>query len=111
MQQLHVYFLHPAPTLAMVAVRAGSHNVCPNVLTAQMSWGYMIHSQIPLTLPTILASIIVPAKHLAASQLDVRTRPMNLVFQPDHRRTWQQLFHRSNLPAPIYDHICFARQD
>jgi hypothetical protein len=36
---------------------------------------------------------------------------MNLVFQPDHRRTWQQLFHRSNLPAPIYDHIGFARQD
>jgi hypothetical protein len=70
-----VYFLHPASALAMVAVGAGSHNVCPDMLTAHVSWGHMIHSQVALALSTVLAGIIVPAKDLTAGQLDVGTRP------------------------------------
>src|SRR5687768_17449326 len=83
-QEPHMDFFHLAPTLAMVAVRAGSHNVGPNVLTAQVSWGYMIHRKVALPLSTVLASIIVAAKHLTASQFDMWTRTMNLVLQPDH---------------------------
>src|SRR5688500_3925593 len=83
-QQFHVYFLHLPPTLAMVAVWAGCHNVCPDVLPPQMSWRHMIHGQVALALPTVLAGIIIAAKDFTASQLDMRARPMNLVLQPDH---------------------------
>ena len=83
-QQFHMDFFYLASALAMVAVWAGSHNVCPNVLSAQMPWGHVIHSQVALPLSTVLASIIVTAKHLTASQFDVWTRTMNLVLQPDH---------------------------
>lgn len=84
MQQFHMYLLHPAPALAMVAVWAGSHNICPDVLTAQVAWSHVIYRQITFPLSTILASIIVAAKHLTTSQLNVRTRPMHLVLQPDY---------------------------
>lgn len=82
--QPHVHFVYPAPTLAVVAMRAGRHDIRPNVLAAQVTWCHVIYSQIALTLTAILASIIVAAKDLTASQLDVWTRPMDLVLQPDH---------------------------
>ena len=66
-QEFHMDFFHFAPTLAMVAVWAGSHNVGPNMLAAQMPWSYTIHGQVALPLSTVLASIIIAAKHLAAS--------------------------------------------
>jgi hypothetical protein len=36
---------------------------------------------------------------------------MNLVLQPDDRRTWQQLSHRSNVSTPVYNHARLARQE
>ena len=76
--------IHPAAALAMVAVRAGSHDVGPTVLAAQVPRRHVIHSQIAFALSTILASIIIAAKDLTAGQFDVWTRPMDLVLQPDH---------------------------
>jgi hypothetical protein len=43
----------------------------------------MVHREVALALATVLAGIIVSAKHLTPSQLDVGTWPMNLVLQPD----------------------------
>jgi polyisoprenoid-binding protein YceI len=79
-----VDFVYFAPTLAVVAMRAGRYDIRPNVLAAQVAWCHVIYSQIALALTAILASIIVAAKDLAASQLDVWTRPMDLVLQPYH---------------------------
>jgi len=82
-QQLHMYFLDPASAFAVITVRTGCHDVCPDVLATHVSRSHVIHGQITFALSTILAGIIVPAKHLTASQLDVGARPMNLVLQPN----------------------------
>jgi len=82
-QQFHVDFLHFAPALAMIAMGAGSHNVRPDVLAAHMSGSHVVHREVALALSTVLAGIIVSAKHLTASQLDVGAWPMNLVLQPN----------------------------
>ena len=83
-QKFHMHFLHPAPAFAMIAVRTGSYYVRPDMQAAHMAWCYMIHSETALALSAILAGIIIPPKDLAACQLDVGTRAMNLVLQPDH---------------------------
>ena len=44
MEQPHVDFIHLAPTLAVVAVRTGSHHVCPNMLAAQMARHNVVNS-------------------------------------------------------------------
>jgi hypothetical protein len=71
----------------------------------------MIHRQAALAFSTVLAGIIIAAKHFAACQFDVWARPMDLTLQPDDRGPGQQLFNRSNVPTPVDDHICFARQE
>ena len=83
-QQFHMHFFHFAPALAMIAMGAGSHNVRPDVLAAHVSWSYVVHRKAALTFSTVLAGIIVSAKDLTASQLDVGAWPMNLVLQPDY---------------------------
>ena len=82
-QELHVNFFHPAPTLPVVAMGAGSDDICPDMLTAHVPWHDMVYGQTAFALPAVLAGIIVSAKNLPAGQLDVWTRPVNLVLQPD----------------------------
>jgi hypothetical protein len=48
-----------------------------------MSGSHVVHREVALALSTVLAGIIVSAKHLTASQLDVGAWPMNLVLQPN----------------------------
>src|SRR5215213_1480756 len=88
-QQLHMDLFHAAPSFAVIAVRAGCYNVGPDVLPAHMARRHMVYGEIPLALSAILTSIIVAAKDLTTGQLDVRTWPMNLIFQPDYGRAWQ----------------------
>ena len=109
--QLHVRLLHPAAALTVIAMGAGCHNVRPDMLAPHMAGCDVIHRQAALALAAILAGIIITAKDLAACQLDVGARPMNLNLQPDDGRTRQQLFHRPNVSTPIHDHIGFARQE
>ena len=87
--RLHVRLFHFAPTLAMVAVGAGRHDVRPDVLTAHMARDHMVHRQPAVALSTILAGIIITAKDFTPRQFDVWTRPMNLILQPNDRRTRQ----------------------
>ena len=79
-----MYLFHPASALAVITVGTGRHDIRPDMLTAHMAGRHMIDRKAAIALAAILAGIIVTAKHLAASQLDVRTRSMNLVLQPDH---------------------------
>jgi len=110
-QQIHVRLLHSTPTFAMVAVWAGSHNVCPNVFPAHMARLHVVHRQPAVALSAILAGIIVAAKDFATRQLDVWARSMNLVLQSNDRRTREQLFDRTNVTTSIHDHIGFACQE
>lgn len=104
-------FLHSAPTLAVITVRAGSHYICPDMLAAHVARHHVIHRQIAFPLSTVLAGIIIAAKNFAARQLDVRARPVNLVLQPNDGWPGQQQFDRSNVSSPVDDHICFACQE
>lgn len=79
-----MYLFHFSATLAMVAVWACSHNICPDVLPAHVARHDMIHGQSAFSLAAILAGIIVAAKDLAAGQLDVGARSVNLDLQPNH---------------------------
>jgi hypothetical protein len=80
MQQFHVNFLHSASSFAMVAGRAGSDDIRPDMLTPQMTRDHMVNGHAPIPFSTILAGIIIAAKHLAASQLDVWARSMHLIL-------------------------------
>ena len=78
-----MHLLHPAPTFAVIAVRAGCHNIRPDVLAAHMARRHMVYGQVAIALSTILTCIIIAAKHFSPRQLDVGARPMNLALQPD----------------------------
>lgn len=110
-EKLHVHFLYPTPAFAVVAVRAGCHHICPNVLAPQVARRHVIHGQITLTFSTILTGIIIAAKDFPACQFDVRPWPVDLVLQADDGRTRQKLLHRSNVSTSIHDHIRFACQE
>lgn len=87
--QVHVHLLHSSSTFAVITMWAGGDNVCPDVLSAKMTGHDMIHSQAAVSPAAVLAGIIVPAKDLAAGQLDVGARPMNLGLQSNDRGAWQ----------------------
>jgi hypothetical protein len=75
-----------------------------------MPGDYMIYRQTAFALAAVLAGIIIPPKDFTPGQLDVWARPMNLAFEPDDRRTRDQLPHGSNVSASIHHHAGFACQ-
>src|SRR5215208_6875828 len=101
MQEFHMDFFRFASTFPVIAGRAGGHNVRPDMFPAQMARHYMIDGHTTIAFSAVLTGIIVAAKHLAACQFDMWTRTMNLILEPNHRRTRQQLFHCANMPAPV----------
>lgn len=78
-----MHLFHFAPAFAVIAMGTSGDNICPDMLSAHMPGHYVIYCQVAFPLSAVLASIIVPTKDLPTSQLDVWTRPMNLVLQPD----------------------------
>jgi len=111
MEQFHVNFLYLASTFAMIAGRAGSYNVRPDVFAAKVAWDHMINRHASIAFSTVLTGIIVAAEYLTACQLDVWTWPMHLILQPDDGRARQQLFYCTNVPASIHNHNRFAREE
>jgi hypothetical protein len=81
------------------------------MLSAHMTRHHMVYRQIAVPFSAVLAGIIITTKHFTARQFNVRTRPMDLTLQSNNRGTRQQLFNRSNVSAPVDDHIRFARQE
>jgi len=106
-----VDFLCPTPAFAVIAVWAGSHNIRPDMLSPKVTRGDMVNGQVSFALPAVLAGIIVATKDLTTCQFDVWARAVDLVFQPDHGRTRQQLLYRTDMSTSIDDHVGFARQD
>jgi hypothetical protein len=111
MVQMHVDLIHPAPTFAMITAWACRYNIRPGMLSSQVPGNDMVHGQATIAPAAILAGIIIAAKDFSPGQLYVRTRSMNLGLQPNHGRSWQQLLHRLNVSAPVYDHVGLARQE
>ncbi len=109
--QAHVRLFHAAPALAVIAMRAGRHDVCPNMLSAQVPRQDVIHRQSVIALAAILAGIIVASKYLAPRQLDARSRTMDLQLQPNDRRARQHLPYCFYVTASVQNHIGFARQE
>src|SRR6186713_1170172 len=91
MVQMHVDFIHPAPTFAMIAAWARRYNIRPGMLPAQVSGNDMVHGQTTVAPATILAGIIIAAKNFSTGQLYVGTRSMNLGLEPNDGRPGQQL--------------------
>lgn len=108
---MHMRLFHSSPALAMVAVRACRYDICPQVLTAHMARHHMIHRQPAVSLPTVLAGIMITPEDFTPRQFDVRTRSMNLVLKPDDRRTWDQLSDCFDMSASIHDHPGFTSQE
>jgi hypothetical protein len=106
-----VNFIDPAATLAVITVGAGRHDVRPDMLSAHVAWGHMVNGQAAIMLATVLAGIIIAAKNLAAGQLDVGARSMDLILQPDNGGPGQQFTNRPNVSTPVDDHVRLARQE
>jgi hypothetical protein len=111
MGQMHMDFIHPAPSLTMVAAWARRHDIGPGVLPAEVPWNDVIHGQPTVAFATILAGIIITAKDLSSGQFYVWTRSMNLGLQSYDGRSWQQLLYRLNVSTPVYNHVSFAGQE
>jgi hypothetical protein len=66
MKQVHMCLVHFAPAFAMVAWRAGCHQIRPNLPPAQMAWNDMVDRQIGLAFAAILTGIIIAAEYFTA---------------------------------------------
>ena len=111
MQQVHVHFPQLSAAFMMVAARAGSHYVGPDVLAAQVLGGDMIHRQFAGMPATVLAGVVIPTENLPAGQLDLQARAMDHLVEPDDRRAGQGLFNRLDGAATIHHHVGFSGED
>ena len=76
---MHLCLLDGSPTFAMIAVRAGSDQVGPDMLATQVAGNDMVDCEIWNMLTAVLADVIIPAQDLAFGQLDLRVGPATIV--------------------------------
>ena len=110
-QQVHLGLFNRPPSLAVVAVRAGSHEICPGMLSPKMAWDYMVNREGLHMLATVLADEIIPAQNLPLGQLDLWTGAANHLFKADNRGTREYLPDSLDLSSPIQDHGGFSIDD
>lgn len=111
MQQVHVHFPQLSAAFMMVAARAGSHYIGPDVLAAQVLGKHMVHGQFAVVPSTVLACVVIPAEDLPAGQLDLQARAVDHSVQPDNGRTGQRLFDRLDGAAAVHHHVGFSGED
>jgi hypothetical protein len=109
--QGHVSLFRSPAALAMVARWAGGNHIRPDMFSAQMPGSYVIHSQADVPFPAILTGIIIAAENLTPGQLDMRTRSMHLVLEPDNGWARQQLRNSADMAAAIDNHAGFPRKN
>lgn len=63
---MHVRLFQSSSALAVVAGRAGRHQICPLVLPSQMPRDDMVHSQAAIAFAAVLAGIIIASEEFAA---------------------------------------------
>src|SRR5687768_6556558 len=84
--QAQARLLGRLPALAVVAGLAGSDEVLPRVAAAAVARQDMIERQVVRAGAAVLAEMPVAQEDLAPGQLHARSRPADLVLEPDHRR-------------------------
>jgi len=95
--------LHGAPAFAVVAGRAGSDQVLPGMLAAQVTGDEVVDSQGQGMQTAVLAGVVVPAQDFALGQLDRRARSPDHLIQPDDRGSRKDLGDRFDLAAAVED--------
>ncbi len=108
MQEVHLRLLNGAAALAVVAMRAGSHQVSPGMRPAEVAWDDMVDRQGSGVLAAILAGVVIATKHLALGQFDARVGTVNHLFQADDGWTRVYLPNGLNLAASIQDEAGFS---
>jgi hypothetical protein len=88
---MHVGLIDSAPSFAVITGWTSRYDVRPDVLATHMTGNDMIYCKADITLPAILAGIIIATEYFTARQLDVWPRSVHLAFQPDDGRTRDEL--------------------
>jgi len=109
--QVHVGLFHFVTAFVMIAAWTGSDHIRPLVLPAHVAWDDVVHCHSAITLPAVLAGIIVATKYLTTRQLDAWPRTVDLHFQPNNRGARDQLRYSFYVTASVHDHVGFARQE
>ena len=99
------------PTFAMVAGRAGRHNIGPDMFSAHVFGKNMVHGQLADVTPAVLAGEVITAKNLPAGQLDLQAWTVNHLIQANNRWPRQGLFHGLDIAASIHHHVGFPGKD
>lgn len=99
-----------ASTFAVVAGRAGSHHVGPNVLAPHMLRQDVIYRQIADVPPTVLTDIIIPPKNFAAGQFDMQAWAVDHLLQADNGRSRDGLLDGLDIAATIHHHVGLPRE-
>jgi len=108
---VHLGLIDGATTFAMIAVRAGSHQVGPNMFPTQVARSDMIHGKIWNMLTAVLTGVVVPAQDLSFGQLHLRAGAVDHFFQADNGRTRIDLPDSFDLAASIQDQAGFSIDD
>ena len=111
MQKMHMRLFHLSASLAVITGGAGRDQIRPDMLPTHVARNDMIDRQVALALAAILAGIIVAPEKFAARELDTRTWPMDLRFQPNDRWTREQFCNRADVPASVCDHTGLPCKD
>ncbi len=111
MQQSHLRLFDGPPPLAVVTMRAGSHQVGPHVLSSQVAWDDVIDGQVGDVLAAILAGVVIPSQHFPFGQLNPRARPVDHFFQADDGWARENLPYSLDLTAAIQDQAGFSIDD
>jgi len=74
------------------------------VLATAMTRHHVIERQVVAALAAVLAGVVVALKDLLARQLHHRTRPLDVIDEPDHRRRLQDEALARDDVAVLLDH-------
>ena len=107
-QQLHVGLLQGTAAFFAVAVRAGTHQILPLVLSPVVTWDNVIHGQVPGLTATVLASVAIPPEDLSLGELHPGARPPDHIAQLDYRRAQEGGGRSADDPSAILQDLGLA---
>ena len=108
MEQLHSGFLRRVPRLLVVAWDTGTGDVLPDVGAAPVSGHHMVNGEVLGLLPTVLADVPVPDKHLLSGKAVLLHRSLHHVDKPDDGGDVKSGLRRMNLSSSILQHLRLA---
>jgi hypothetical protein len=107
----HPGLLEELAALAVVTALAGRDEVVPGVAAAAVARHDVVERQVVGRSTAVLARMAVAGEHLAASQLDARPGPADLVLQPDDTRGAELRPRRPDHLVVVFDHFGLLAED